>query len=204
VNPVNSKHRLVIIDNYDSFTYNLAQYLGELGQEPLVYRNDEINLTELKELRPKGLVISPGPGTPENPRYFGLSLKIIKNLSPDIPTLGVCLGHQGVAAAYGGRVVSAGKLFHGKTSAISHDRSDIFTGIPNPFTAARYHSLIIDSNSLPDELKVTARGPENQIMGIRHSRYPIYGVQFHPESILTEHGKRLLKNFINLTGGDSR
>ena len=197
-----SRGRLVVIDNYDSFTYNLVQYLGELGRDPLVFRNDEVGLTELKDLSPSALVISPGPGTPEDTRYFGLSMSILEGLSPHIPTLGVCLGHQGIAVAYGGRVVAAGELLHGKTSNIRHDRQGVFRGIPVGFTAARYHSLTIDPSSLPEELEVTAWGPEGQIMGIRHSKYPIYGVQFHPESILTEYGKDLLLNFLNLSGGN--
>lgn len=198
------KGRVVVIDNYDSFTYNLVQYLGELHYDPLVFRNDEIELEELKQLLPTSLVISPGPGTPEDSRYFGLSMTILKNLSPSIPTLGVCLGHQGVASAYGGKIVGARKLFHGKTSEIRHDQRGIFAGIPDPFTAARYHSLIIEPNSLPDELEVTAWGPDDQIMGIRHSEYPIYGVQFHPESILTESGKDILDNFLNLSRSERR
>ena len=198
------KERIVVIDNYDSFTYNLVHYLGELDCDPLVFRNDEIGLKELKELRPVSLVISPGPGTPEESRYFGLSLSILKNLSPEIPTLGVCLGHQGVAAAYGGKIVGAPELFHGKTSEISHDEKGIFRGIPVPFTAARYHSLMVDPGSLPDELIVSAWGPDGQVMGIRHSKYPIYGVQFHPESILTENGKDVLENFLNLSRSETK
>lgn len=198
------KRRIVVIDNYDSFTYNLVQYLGELDCDPLVFRNDEIELAELKELLPAALVISPGPGTPADSRYFGLSLTVLKELSPRIPTLGVCLGHQGVAAAFGGEIVGARRLFHGKTSEIWHNQDGLFAGIPDPFPAARYHSLVIDSDSLPDELEVTAWGPDDQIMGIRHEEYPIYGVQFHPESILTENGKDILKNFLNLSRGDIR
>ena len=198
------ERRIVVIDNYDSFTYNLVQYLGELDCDPLVFRNDEIELAELKDLLPTALVISPGPGTPADSRYFGLSLTVLKELSPRIPTLGVCLGHQGVAAAFGGKIVGARRLFHGKTSEIRHNQNGLFGGIPDPFPAARYHSLVIDSDSLPDELEVTAWGPDDQIMGIRHAEYPIYGVQFHPESILTENGKDILKNFLNLSRGDIR
>ena len=199
-----SSNDLIVIDNYDSFTYNLVQYLGELGQDPLVFRNDEIDLTELKGLNPKSFVISPGPGTPEDTRYFGLSPKVLKHLSPEIPTLGVCLGHQGLAAAYGGKITGARELFHGKTSEIRHDQKGVFAGLPTPFRAARYHSLIVDPEDLPDELEVTAWGPGDQIMGIRHSDYPIYGVQFHPESILTENGKDLLKNFLNLSRSETK
>jgi len=198
------ERRIVVIDNYDSFTYNLVQYLGELDCDPLVFRNDRIKLVELKKLRPLSLIISPGPGTPEDSRYFGLSMTVLKELSPSIPTLGVCLGHQGIAAAYGGQIVGSQKLFHGKTSDIYHDKRGIFAGIPEPFSAARYHSLVIDPDSIPDEIEVTARGPDNQIMGIRHAEYPIYGVQFHPESILTENGKDILENFLNLSRGDIR
>jgi len=198
------ENRVVVIDNYDSFTYNLVQYLGELDRDPLVFRNDEIDLAELNSLQPASLVISPGPGTPDDSRYFGLSEKVLQELSPRIPTLGVCLGHQGIAAAFGGRIVPAGELLHGKTSKIRHDRQGIFSGIPLPFTAGRYHSLIIDPESLPDQLEVTARGPAGEIMGIRHSNYPIYGVQFHPESILTENGKKILNNFLNLTRSETR
>ncbi len=193
------KGRIVVIDNYDSFTYNLVQYLGELDCNPLVFRNDEIELEELKELQPSSLVISPGPGTPEDTRYFGLSLTVLRELSPRIPTLGVCLGHQGVAAAFGGEIVGARSLFHGKTSEIRHDQDGIFAGIPDPFPAARYHSLVIDSDYLPNELEVTAWGPADQIMGIRHKEYPISGLQFHPESILTQNGKDLLNNFLDIS-----
>ncbi len=197
------ENRVVVIDNYDSFTYNLVQYLGELGCDPLVFRNDEIRLPELEELKPNSLIISPGPGAPEDTRYFGLSLSVLKQLSPVIPTLGVCLGHQGIAVAYGGRVLGASKLLHGKTSKIRHDGNEVFQGIPAGFTAARYHSLLVDPDSLPRELEVTAWGPEDQIMGIRHTKYPIYGVQFHPESILTEHGKELLNNFLKVSRGSN-
>lgn len=196
--------RVVVIDNYDSFTYNLVQYLGELDRDPLIFRNDEIELNELKELRPASLVISPGPGTPEDRSYFGLSLAVLKELSPGIPTLGVCLGHQGIAAAYGGKIVGADELVHGKSCEIRHDKKDIFSGIPTPLTAARYHSLIVEPGSLADELEVSARGPEEGIMGIRHLEYPIYGVQFHPESILTEGGKEILKNFLTLPRSETQ
>ncbi len=194
--------RLVVIDNYDSFTFNLVQYLGELDCDPLVVRSDQLDLSELRDLRPGALVISPGPGTPNDARFFGLSLRVLRQLSPSVPTLGVCLGHQGIAVASGGKIAPAPTLFHGKTSDISHDEKGIFAGIPNPFTAARYHSLIIDPRSLPPQLQVTARGPEGEIMAIKHQEYPIYGVQFHPESILTEHGRRILNNFLNLARSD--
>ncbi|MFB6291323.1 MAG: aminodeoxychorismate/anthranilate synthase component II [Candidatus Bipolaricaulia bacterium] len=199
-----SEEKLVIIDNYDSFTYNLVQYLGELDLDPLVFRNDEIELVELEELQPASLIISPGPGTPEDSRYFGLSLTVLKQLSPAIPTLGVCLGHQGIAIAYGGNIIGAPRLFHGKTSKIHHNQTGIFKGIPDPITAARYHSLVVDPDSLPRKLEVTARAPNGQIMGMRHVNYPIYGVQFHPESILSQHGKAILKNFLSLSRSDDQ
>lgn len=190
--------KLVVIDNYDSFTYNLVQYLGELGRDPLVFRNDEIDIEELRNLNPEGLVISPGPGRPDERRYFGLSLKALKEISPAVPTLGVCLGHQGIGVAFGGCIKSARILRHGKTSLINHDGQGVFAELPDPFTAARYHSLAISPGSLPEVIKVTARTPEGEIMGIRHDNYPIYGVQFHPESILTDHGKLILKNFLGV------
>lgn len=196
------ENRVVVIDNYDSFTFNLVQYLGELGYDPLVFRNDEIELTELKGIKPRSLVLSPGPGTPSDSRYFGLSLQALEELSPEVPTLGVCLGHQGVAVAHGGEINEAKKLCHGKTSEIRHSERGIFAGIPNPFTAARYHSLIVDPATVPPEIEVTARGPENEIMALRHLEYPVYGVQFHPESILTEHGKKILRNFLTLNRSD--
>lgn len=195
---------IVVIDNYDSFTFNLVQYLGALGYDSRVFRNDRVDLDELKKLHPLGLVISPGPGIPTDPRYFGLSLKVIKQISPLLPTLGVCLGHQGVAVAFGGRIRKARTLYHGKTTPISHHKKGIFEGIPEPMVAARYHSLIVDPRSFPSELQVTARGPEGEIMGLRHRTYPIYGVQFHPESILTEDGKSILVNFLNLAKGERR
>lgn len=198
------KNRVVVIDNYDSFTFNLVQYLGELGCDPLVFRNDEIEPQTLEEMKPRSLVISPGPGTPDDSRYFGISLQVLQELSLGIPTLGVCLGHQGVAVAYGGEVVIAQTLYHGKATEIHHGQVGIFSGIPDPFTGARYHSLIIDPDSFPSELEVTARGPEGEIMALRHKDYPIYGVQFHPESILTEHGKGILNNFLNIARGEKK
>lgn len=196
--------RVVVIDNYDSFTFNLVQYLGKSGCNPLVFRNDEIQLGDLERLKPSMLLISPGPGKPSCSRYFGLSFRALQEISPQIPTLGVCLGHQGIAAAYGGDIRRADTLYHGKTTEIHHDRRGIFSGIPDPFSAARYHSLIVAPESLPDRLQVSARGPEGEIMGLRHRDYPIYGVQFHPESILTEYGRELLNNFYRLAGGDLR
>ncbi len=183
---------IVVIDNYDSFTYNLVQLLGELGAEVRVWRNDEITVDEVAALSPSHIVISPGPGTPEQ---SGVSNEIIRALGPHVPTLGVCLGHQCIGHVFGGKVVRAGRLMHGKTSPILHDGSGLFQGLPNPFEAGRYHSLIV-AEPLPDVLEVTARTPEGEIMALRHREYPIFGVQFHPESVLTPEGRRLLENFL--------
>lgn len=191
---------ILVIDNYDSFTYNLVQYLGELGNElPVaseiqVYRNDKITLEEIRQLQPNGIVISPGPGRPED---GGISLALIEQLGPHLPILGVCLGHQSIGQAFGGTVISAPVLMHGKTSAIHHAGLGIFQGLDNPFTATRYHSLAIEKESLPKVLEVTAWTDDGTVMGIRHRNYPqIQGVQFHPESILTGSGKQLLRNFL--------
>jgi anthranilate synthase/aminodeoxychorismate synthase-like glutamine amidotransferase len=188
---------LVMIDNYDSFTYNLVQYLGELGAEIRVFRNDQTTLEELEALQPSHLVISPGPGTPLD---GGISVEAILHFGPRIPTLGVCLGHQCIGHAFGGQVVRADRLMHGKTSQIYHDGKGCFRGLPNPFTATRYHSLVV-AGPPPEALEVTARSEAGELMGLRHREYPIVGVQFHPESILTEKGKLLLGNFL-LTGGE--
>lgn len=189
--------KVLVIDNYDSFVYNLVQYLGELGGDPIVYRNDEITIKQVKDLNPERIVISPGPGDPQNPKYFGVCTEILKKMSSRIPTLGVCLGHQGIIATYGGKVIRARKLFHGKTSQIKHTGGGIFTGVRNPFTATRYHSLIGDPSCIPDCLEVTAETKDNGvIMAVRHREYPIVGVQFHPESILTEDGKQMITNFL--------
>ena len=189
--------KVLVIDNYDSFVYNLVQYLGELGGDPIVYRNDEITIKQVKDLNPERIVISPGPGDPQNPKYFGICTEILKKMSSRIPTLGVCLGHQGIIATYGGKVIRARKLFHGKTSQIKHTGGGIFTGVRNPFTATRYHSLIGDPSCIPDCLEVTAETKDNGvIMAVRHREYPIVGVQFHPESILTEDGKQMITNFL--------
>ncbi len=184
---------IAVIDNYDSFTYNLVQYLGELGAQPRVWRNDQVTVEEVAAAEPSHIVISPGPGTPE--RDSGVSNEVIRQLGPRIPTLGVCLGHQCLGYVFGGRVVRAPRLMHGKTSLIYHTGKGIFDGIPSPFTATRYHSLIV-AEPAPDELEVTAFTPEGEIMGLRHRRYPIFGVQFHPESILTQYGREMLKNFL--------
>jgi para-aminobenzoate synthetase component 2 len=186
---------ILMIDNYDSFTYNLVQYLGELGAEVIVFRNDRITIPEIERLAPERIVISPGPCTP---REAGISIEVIKHFAGKVPILGVCLGHQAIGAAFGGRIVRAKNLMHGKTSMIYHDGKTIFEGIPNPFEATRYHSLVIEKESLPQELIITAWTEDGEIMGIRHKRYVIEGVQFHPESILTKHGHDILRNFLRL------
>jgi anthranilate synthase/aminodeoxychorismate synthase-like glutamine amidotransferase len=187
---------LLIIDNYDSFTYNLVQYFGELGAEVVVKRNDEITAAEAAALQPDAIVISPGPCTPKE---AGVSNDIIREIGPKLPVLGVCLGHQCIGFVHGADVVRAGRLMHGKTSPIQHDGTGVFEKLPDPFEATRYHSLIIDPPSVPETLLVNARTAEGEIMGVRHRDYPIHGVQFHPESILTRHGKDLLANFLRLT-----
>jgi anthranilate synthase component 2 len=189
--------KVLVMDNYDSFVYNLVQYIGELGGEPLVYRNDEITLKEAMKLNPKRIVISPGPGTPEDPHYFGVCSVILQNMSRKIPTLGVCLGNQGIISSFGGKIVRAKQLMHGKTSLIEHDGKGVFRNIKNPFTATRYHSLVGDRNSLPSNIEVIAKAiDDEEIMGVRHKKYPITGLQFHPESILCEDGKKIIKNFL--------
>jgi len=185
---------LAIIDNYDSFTYNLAQYLGELGADVQVFRNDQIRVEELAALHPAHIVISPGPGDPSE---AGISSEVICRLGPETPLLGVCLGHQCIGAVFGGQVIRAPRLMHGKTSPIQHNGADLFAGLPNPFEATRYHSLVV-AEPLPEALTATACTPDGELMGLRHRSYPIYGVQFHPESILTSAGKQLLKNFLAL------
>jgi len=187
---------LLIIDNYDSFTYNLVQYFGELGAEPVVKRNDEITIAQIEALQPEAIVISPGPCTPKE---AGISNDVIRELGTRLPVLGVCLGHQCIGYVYGAEVVRAGRLMHGKTSPILHEDEGVFAGLPSPFEATRYHSLIIDPPTVPDTLLVNARTAEGEIMGVRHRDYPIHGVQFHPESILTRHGKELLRNFLRLS-----
>jgi len=184
---------LLVIHNYDSFTYNLVQYLGELGQEVRVVRNDEIAAADVAGLAPSHIVISPGPCTPNE---AGISLDVIKTYAGKIPILGVCLGHQSIGQAFGGKIVRAARVMHGKTSMIHHDGKGVFTGLPNPFEATRYHSLLIEQVSVPDSLEVTARTAEDEIMAVRHRTLPVEGVQFHPESFLTTAGKNLLANFI--------
>ena len=186
---------LLVIDNYDSFTYNLVQYLGELGEELKVYRNDQITLPEINKLQPSRIVISPGPGTPAE---AGISESVIKYFAGKIPILGVCLGHQAIGEVFGGKVIRAGRIMHGKTSPIFHDGRTIFKGLPNPFTATRYHSLIVEKASLPASLEISAWTEQDEIMGLRHKEFKVEGVQFHPESILTDAGKQLLANFLAL------
>jgi anthranilate synthase component II len=190
---------ILVIDNYDSFTFNLVQYLGELGVDPVVRRNDEITVDEMEEMRPEAIVISPGPCTPAE---AGVSVETIRRMGESTPILGVCLGHQSIGAAYGGKIVRARRLMHGKTSPINHDESGIFAGIPSPFRVARYHSLVIEPESLPDELEVVATtdepGFEDEIQAVRHRELPVWGVQFHPESVASEHGRTLLRNFLSL------
>ncbi|UCF01227.1 MAG: aminodeoxychorismate/anthranilate synthase component II [Deltaproteobacteria bacterium] len=185
---------ILMIDNYDSFTYNLVQYLGVLGSEVEVHRNDKITLDEIENMKPERIVISPGPGTPQS---AGITIPVIERFHSKIPILGVCLGHQGIGAAFGGRVVHAAQLMHGKTSEISHDGKSIFRDLPDPFTATRYHSLAIERKSLPSCLEVSALAEDGEIMGLRHREYPVEGIQFHPESILTKEGMNILQNFLS-------
>jgi anthranilate synthase component II len=187
---------LLMIDNYDSFTYNLVQYLGELGQDVCVYRNDEITVAQVENLKPSHVVISPGPCTPTE---AGISVSAIEQLAGRIPILGVCLGHQSIGQAYGGRIVRAKQLMHGKTSMIHHNGKGVFAGLPSPFEATRYHSLVIERETLPDCLEITAWTDDGEIMGVRHKTLPVEGVQFHPESILTQHGHQLLSNFLKVS-----
>ncbi|MCW4034043.1 MAG: aminodeoxychorismate/anthranilate synthase component II [Candidatus Bathyarchaeota archaeon] len=190
--------KVLVIDNYDSFVYNLVQYLGELGGDPTVYRNDKLTLNQAMKLNPDRIVISPGPGTPEDPHYFGVCSAVLKEMSCKIPTLGVCLGNQGIISVYGGKVIRANRLMHGKTSKISHDGKGLFKGVKNPFTATRYHSLVGDKTCIPSCIEVSAQSADdNEIMAVRHKSYPITGVQFHPESILCEDGKKIIKNFLD-------
>ncbi|OLC03938.1 MAG: anthranilate/aminodeoxychorismate synthase component II [Gemmatimonadetes bacterium 13_1_40CM_4_69_8] len=190
---------LFVLDNYDSFTYNLVQLFGELGQDPVVYRNDALTVEEVLALKPRAAVLSPGPCTP---RDAGILVPLVRALAGKIPVLGVCLGHQAIGEAFGGRVVRADRLMHGKTCPVLHDADELFEGIPSPVTGMRYHSLVVEPGSLPKDLVITAwsadRPKDAEIMAMKHRKYPIYGVQFHPESIGTEHGKRLLENFLGV------
>ncbi|MGI8772771.1 MAG: anthranilate synthase component II [Acidobacteriaceae bacterium] len=186
---------IFVLDNYDSFTYNLVQYMGELGAEMVIRRNDELTPEQVEELHPERILLSPGPCTPQQ---AGISIPLIRHFAGKLPILGVCLGHQAIGAAFGGAVVRAPKLMHGKTSAVEHDGKSIFAGLANPMTCTRYHSLIVAEEGLPDELEISARTADGIIMGLRHREYPIEGVQFHPESVLTEGGKRLIQNFLEM------
>jgi anthranilate synthase component 2/para-aminobenzoate synthetase component 2 len=186
---------ILVIDNYDSFTFNLVQYLGEMGQELKVFRNDAVSLSQIGSLAPQSIVISPGPGRPEN---SGIIIPLIREFSGKVPILGVCLGHQAIGAAFGGEVVSAPRIMHGKTSEIFHDGRTIFDGLPNPFPATRYHSLVVSPENVPGCLEISAKTGDGVIMGLRHREMTVEGVQFHPESILTETGKKLLSNFLSL------
>jgi len=188
-----------VLDNYDSFTYNLVQYLGELGAEVAVRRNDQVTLAEIEAMRPQRIVVSPGPCTPQE---AGISIALIRHFAGKTPILGVCLGHQAIGAAFGGKIIRAPHLMHGKTSQVQHDGKTVFTGLPSPMTATRYHSLIVSERDLPQELEISAQTVERDgsrtIMGLRHKKFPVEGVQFHPESVLTDQGKRLMQNFLGL------
>ncbi len=186
---------LLVIDNYDSFTYNLVQYLGEMRVEMQVYRNDQISIEEIRTLNPERILVSPGPCSP---RESGLSNEIIRTFGSTLPTFGVCLGHQCIGHVFGGNVIVNYRMMHGKTSPIRHNGKELFEGMPNPFAATRYHSLVIERKTLPDCLEITAETDEGEVMGVRHKEFPIWGVQFHPESILTENGRRILQNFLGL------
>ena len=189
--------KFLIIDNYDSFVYNIAQYLGELGVDCVVIRNNKITINEIKQKNYDGIVISPGPGTPDDRKYFGVCSDVIKDLGSSTPILGVCLGHQGIISSFGGKVTNAGRVRHGKTSPVKHNNSELFKGVKNPFMATRYHSLVGDKTIIPEILEVTAVAEDDgEVMAIRHREYLIEGVQFHPESIMTEDGKKILANFI--------
>jgi anthranilate synthase/aminodeoxychorismate synthase-like glutamine amidotransferase len=190
--------RVLVIDNYDSFVYNLVQYLGELGAEPVVHRNDAVTLSELRSLEPDAVLVSPGPGSPDEPGDVGVSIEAIRAFGGDgIPVLGVCLGHQCIGQMFGGQVVRAPHVMHGKTSQITHDGRGVFTGLPSPFTATRYHSLVVARDTVPEVLEISAESDDGLVMGLRHRELPIEGVQFHPESILTEAGHSLLGNFLS-------
>ena len=192
---------IFVLDNYDSFTYNLVQYLGEMGTEIVVRRNDQVTVEDIRRMRPKGIVISPGPCTPQD---AGISIDLFRQLTGKFPVLGVCLGHQALGAAFGGKIIRAPHLMHGKTSKVTHDGRTVFKDLESPFTATRYHSLIVDQKSLPPELEVSAWTTEpdgsRTIMGLRHKQFPVEGVQFHPESVLTREGKKLVENFLRITG----
>lgn len=188
--------KTLVIDNFDSFVFNLVQYFGELGGNPVVFRNNAITLDEIREMNPSHIVISPGPGSPDDPAYFGVCAEVIRTFGKKIPLLGVCLGHQGIANVFGGKVVRAPVIMHGKSSPIFHDGKGIFEGLPNPMEGMRYHSLVADPETFSKDLHITAWAEDKTIMGLQHKIFPIYGIQFHPESIGTPHGKAILKNFL--------
>jgi len=191
--------KILVIDNYDSFVYNIAQILGELGAEPIVVRNDKITVEQIRAMNPDGIVISPGPGHPADRKYFGVCTDVIREIGQKTPILGVCLGHQGIVHAFGGKVINAKKVRHGKTSPIQYSSDRLFENVANPFKATRYHSLVAEQDTIPNCLEVTARAlDDGEIMGIKHKEYPIEGVQFHPESVLTGEGRKMLQNFITM------
>jgi anthranilate synthase/aminodeoxychorismate synthase-like glutamine amidotransferase len=192
---------ILMIDNYDSFTFNIVQYLGQMGEEVQVYRNDRITLADIKKLKPRAVFLSPGPCTP---REAGVTVDVVREFHKTLPIFGICLGHQSIGYALGGDIVRAERIMHGKVSPIHHDGKTIFAGLPNPFTAGRYHSLIVRPETLPDCLEVTATTAEGEIMGLRHKEYPVEGIQFHPESVLTPQGKRIIRNFLKLTSQKER
>ena len=192
---------ILMIDNYDSFTFNIVQYLGQMGEDVQVYRNDKITLDEIRKLNPQAIFLSPGPCTP---REAGITVDVIREFHTSVPLMGICLGHQSIGYAFGGDVVRAARVMHGKVSPVHHDGKTIFAGLPNPFTAGRYHSLLVSSETLPDCLEISAQTAEGEIMGLRHKEYPVEGIQFHPESVLTPQGKRIIRNFLKYTGRKER
>ena len=192
---------ILMIDNYDSFTFNIVQYLGQMGEDVRVYRNDKITIDEIKKLKPQAIFLSPGPCSP---REAGITVDVVREFHTTVPIMGICLGHQSIGYAFGGEVVRADRIMHGKISPINHDGKTIFAGLPNPFTAGRYHSLLVRPETLPDCLEVSASTAEGEIMGLRHKQYPVEGIQFHPESVLTPQGKRIIRNFLKYTGRKER
>jgi anthranilate synthase/aminodeoxychorismate synthase-like glutamine amidotransferase len=192
---------ILMIDNYDSFTFNIVQYLGQMGEDVQVYRNDKITLEEIKKLKPQAIFLSPGPCSP---REAGITVDVVREFHKTMPIMGICLGHQSVGYAFGGEVVRAERIMHGKVSPVNHDGKTIFAGLPNPFTAGRYHSLLVRPETLPDCLEVSATTTEGEIMGLRHKEYPVEGIQFHPESVLTPQGKRIIRNFLKHIGRKER
>ena len=187
---------ILMIDNYDSFTFNIVQYLGQMGEDVQVYRNDKITLDDIQKLKPQAIFLSPGPGSP---REAGITVDVVREFHKTVPLMGICLGHQSIGYAFGGDIVRAERIMHGKVSPVQHDGKTIFAGLPNPFTAGRYHSLVVRPETLPDCLEVSARTAEGEIMGLRHKEYPVEGIQFHPESVLTPQGKRIIRNFLKNT-----